>query len=500
MDLNLKMREHPTLTLAAKVLGLGLVLCQMIATLHVHLSNLDLHEKNLRIMESGYVSVPNAKTLPLLVQWDTAFFGGVFFTLTLGCLLSLFAFFYAWIWRRFFFRKNVYLLPGLILWIATLGLVNSGGLQIMASAYFLLIPPAVFAATLFLMNKDPQPINGKSLTVQVVLFIILAALGFFQLDRGLFIHFRDYVLLSNPVGMKINDFYYRYTLYPAETFKSFDQKLLRTCHLSGMSYGVYEKKLEKVLVRHDCLPVSLEKADISLSAMNHDLVLQFQGKDVLKTDQRAFLANPETYLKAYSQKTDSFAFFRTFVFIALLIGLPIGVYILVFGVLQVLLSVVINRKAASMGASMCCLVAGITLMLLLQEGKTTLEEKDLAGMILSEDRVERTRAIQRVVELKQDIMAYPVGQAHVESPFIPERYWLALALGRSRDPEARGYLARMVEDPQVNVRCKAYVALGESRNKAFIPLIFHKLARSGHVYEQLYAYRALRDLGWKQTR
>lgn len=498
--MNLKKHERPTLSLAAKVLGFGLVLSQMIATLHVHLSNLGFHEKTLRIMESGYVSVPNAKTLPLLVQWDTAFFGGVFFTLTLGCMLSLFVFFYAWVWRRFFFRKSVFLLPGLVLWAACLWLVNARGLQVMASAYFLLIPPAVFAATLFLMNRDPQPLDAKSLAVQTAPFILLAALGVFQLDRGIFIHFRDVVLLSNPAGMKINDFYYRYTLYPAETFKSFDQKLLRTCHLSDMSYGVYAKKLEKALVRHDCLPVAGEKADISLSAMNRDVILQFQGQVVLKADQQAFLANPAKYLKAYSQKTDSFIFFRSFIFFSLLIGLPASVYILVFGFLQYGFSKVINGKAASMGASVCCLAAGITLMLLLQGGETTLEDKDLAGMILSEDWIERTRAIQRVVELKQDIMTYPVGETHVKSPFIPERYWLALALGKSRNLEARVYLTRMVEDPQVNVRCKAHAALGRTKNKAFIPLIFDKLAKSGHIYEQLYAYRALRDLGWTQTR
>ena len=52
------------------------------------------------------------------------------------------------------------------------------------------------------------------------------------LKDDVFVSIRDQLLMSNPLGRKINNFYYQYTLFPAETFKSLDQKLLKSCHLS----------------------------------------------------------------------------------------------------------------------------------------------------------------------------------------------------------------------------------------------------------------------------
>ncbi|MBU4318639.1 MAG: HEAT repeat domain-containing protein [Proteobacteria bacterium] len=493
-------KEKNGFLLAVRVLVLGLILSQAMATLHVYFSNLDLFDKSSQIMAAGYVSIPNAKTVHLLEQFSPAFFGGIFFTLTVGSFLSLAAFSYAWIWCRFCFRKNGYLIPGLVLWAACLWLVNSHGIQMMTSAYFLVLPPGVFFATVHRMEKNPQRFNPRHLAIHVVPLILLAALGFHQVDKGLFIHFRDHVLLSNPVGIAVNDFYYRYTLYPAETFKPFDQKLIRTCTFPTMAYAVYGRKLENVLVRHDCLPVAGKRADVSLSARKNDLILRFQGKEVVKADRRSFLIDPSKTLKDYSRKTDAFGFFRAFTFFSLLIGLPITVYIFVYGFIHYVFSRLMGRHVASILASGFCLAAGIAILVMLQGGRIGVEEKDVAGLLLSDDQVERTLAIRRVIELKQDILTFPISEAHMESPFIPERYWLAVALGQSRNRKARDYLSRLAEDPQVNVRCKAFEALGKTKNKVFIPLIFDKLAKSGHVYEQLYAYKALRDLGWIQSK
>jgi hypothetical protein len=70
--------------------------------------------------------------------------------------------------------------------------------------------------------------------VHTIPVIVLALLWTSQIDSRFFVDFRDVLLLSNPVGTKINDFYYDYTLFPAEVFKSLEQKLLKTCSLQNL--------------------------------------------------------------------------------------------------------------------------------------------------------------------------------------------------------------------------------------------------------------------------
>jgi len=52
--------------------------------------------------------------------------------------------------------------------------------------------------------------------VNLIPVVLLAALWTTQMDKYLFLDIRDHLLLSNSIGRKVNNFYYNYTLYPAE--------------------------------------------------------------------------------------------------------------------------------------------------------------------------------------------------------------------------------------------------------------------------------------------
>ncbi len=65
--------------------------------------------------------------------------------------------------------------------------------------------------------------------VHLIPIPLLALLWFTQFDSAMFLDLRDNLLLSNLLGRKFSDFYYNYTLYPAEAFKSLDQKMIKTC-------------------------------------------------------------------------------------------------------------------------------------------------------------------------------------------------------------------------------------------------------------------------------
>ena len=58
----------------------------------------------------------------------------------------------------------------------------------------------------------------------------------------------------------------------------------------------------------------------------------------------------------------------------------------------------------------------------------------------------------------------------------------------------------MLDDPNPNVACQVYYALGKRKKPAMIPVLLEKMNTSRHWYVQTYAYRALRELGWKQEK
>ena len=60
--------------------------------------------------------------------------------------------------------------------------------------------------------------------------------------------------MSNPPDRDVSSFYYRYTLYPAEVFKSLDQRLIRTMAWPGADADPHPG-LRRELIRNDYLPV-----------------------------------------------------------------------------------------------------------------------------------------------------------------------------------------------------------------------------------------------------
>jgi len=77
---------------------------------------------------------------------------------------------------------------------------------------------------------------------------------------------------------------------------------------------------------------------------------------------------------------------------------------------------------------------------------------------------------------------------------------LARVLGASRKPETYKDLLVFLDDLYPNVVCMAFHSLGQRGKKGIIREIVKRIETSDHWYEQWYAYRSLRTLGWKQIR
>jgi hypothetical protein len=316
-----------------------------------------------------------------------------------------------------------------------------------------------------------------------------------------FIDIRDNLLLSNSFGAKISDLYYRYTLYPAEAFKSLDQKILRTCRLEGIKDESTAKLLEKELLKHDYLNVrGYPKADLEIIEEGGMLVFRNRGKTILRTAPGDFLAASGDMLREFSLKSDRHSFFRKFTFICLLTGSPVTLYAALYALFRLVFRLFMAPKKSSVAASILCFtIVAVILSSLYFAGRKTTDVDNLSEAMESGNWRQRVMALKIVEQKGIEIGNFRAYKKMLKSPYIPERYWLTKAMGKSRKTETYNDLLFLLNDPNQNVVCMAFYALGQRKTPGAIKEITRRIDISGDWYNQQYAYRALRRLGWKQT-
>ena len=486
----------------AKAVLLGLLTTQVLATLHVYLSNADLYQTVTTITEAGYLAIPNQRVMHTLKEFGPAFFGGAFFTFSIGAGLSVLSVACAWIWDRILDRSRVLLMPIVLLWLGTAAAANSQGFCPMVSFYFLAVPLVVFISTLKWMPGELEKKVWLNRLAYILPVAMLAIIWTAHADRFSFLDIRDYLLLSNPIGKKINDFYYRYTLYPAEVFKSLDQKTLKACRLTPISNKAVARRMEDILIHHDYLPVAADApVEIEIVEARNTLVFKYKGNTVLQTTFKEFFTHPEKVLRQFSAETDRHAFFREATIFCLLLGLPVTLYVMAFALIRFVLSFFVSSTPSSVVATALCFSTGLALLIPLHIGSTKMVNAiDLPEALNSECWQHRVAALKAVVRQGLEIGNLQAYRRMPASPHVPERYWLAKALGVSRHPETYQYLLTLLNDPYPNVVSMAFHALGQRGDRRARKEIVKRIERSDHWYNQWYAYKALRHLGWKQRR
>ncbi len=480
----------------------GLFTAQVISTLHVYLSNIDLYRQTLLIADAGFLTVPAGGAISRLTEFGAACGGGLFFTLTIGVMLTLAAFGYAWVWERFFQRRKSVTATGLALWTVLLVAVNAGGLVIFPTAYVLFIPPVVFGLAVKRISAGSRKEIGTYMYAPLAALLVLSGTWAFHIDREVFIDFRDYLLLSNSLGRCVNDFYYDYTLYPARTFKPLEQKLLKTARVINLTDERLLFQAGKQLLKEDYIPLEhAANVDLTLEQDKDRLVFKRNGKAVLSAGVTDFLSNPGKWLKIYSQETDTHVFFRIMTLSALLAGLPAGILAFSYSLVYFGFTWFLSEKKASIAASVLCLITGLSFLVLFYDlRKGPYEKEDISRLIRSQKTNERIAGLRLVHKEKLEIADYPADIQRLKGSTIPERYWLAMALSVSRNPSTLLNLKQMLHDPQPNVACKAVYALGRRGGRSMIPVMLKVIASSSHWYVQTYAYHAAKDLGWKQAK
>ncbi len=483
-------------------IAIGLATAQLIALFYVRQTSLGQLQRVEALEAAGWLAIPAGPAAALLNSYGAAFWGGLFFTLSVGGGLTLATWALCSLWQRLFGcgRRLVWGFAGM--WLALIAGVNAGGWALFPTLFVVFVPLVTFLAS---VQRAPRGRAGSTRTLwflPLVTLVLLTALWTTQLNRQMFSTIRDHLLLSNSVGRQVNDFYYRYTLFAAQAFKSFGQQTVRSCRLDPSVASIGGVDWASLLARHDVLTISGNgPVDVTVAAAAGQLRLVSAHGDVIEVAPADFKKDPRVWLQRFSESEDRYGPFRRITLFGLLIGFPILLYVCVDGMIGRVAERISKEAAVVWIRSIVCFVIGIVLFLPMLGSRTDDIAMDrLAEALAAEPWTRRVAALRQIADHHLDIADYPGYRPLLESPMVVERYWLARAMAGSRSPAAYADLLRLMRDSHPNVVCQAYYALGRIGRREAAKAIQQQMVQSDHWYAQWYGYRAMRRLGWHQTR
>jgi hypothetical protein len=281
-----------------------------------------------------------------------------------------------------------------------------------------------------------------------------------------------------------------------------DQKMLKTCRIENKEKNASASTLGQILISYDCIPIeSNSEVDLKVASADDYLIFENRGKPIIRISSEKFFANPDRAIKEFTKKSDAYSFFRQVTFLTLLIGFPLAVYVLVQGLISFTLSLFLSLRASAVIASAVCFILCLILIFSFHLNRSRNVSAENIATALNSDRWQNRVAALKIIEKKgleiKQFQAYP---RLLANPHITERYWIVRTLAGSRDPATYKDLLSFLNDSHPNVLSMALYALGKRGNKRAINKIIPIIETSNDWYSQWYAYRALRALGWRQTK
>lgn len=454
----------------------ALGLFHVAATLFVRQSNLALLAKTRAIAAAGFLALPNPATQPPLESWEAALCGALFFTLTSGAMALCAALAAPGLHAMGALSRNrarvvhALILAGVLLLVG----ISRETLPLLlgATGVFLLLFP----------SGEPAPRIRAVTLLFHTLIPLLVALGIagthVSLPGGLFSGFRDAFLFDNKAGDAVRDFYYTYTLFPAEAFKRLDQRSQVTVQ------GPVDPALGGAIIRLGHIPVSDGPRDYTLS-LRGDTVVLSTPKEEFTAEAQAFIAYPGDVFSRFSFTVDPFDPLRTFTWYALFSGFPLLVYLLVHAAVTLLARLFCPMPRAIRIATVGVTASAAALVLLLALGLSLPESTRTALSALSDPAKGDTARTEAIL-------------AASDHPSALVRYRAALAVPRIRHPLLkRDLLVRLVSDRDINVVCQALGAMGDTGDRQYLTGVEGVVRSRPEWYVQWYGYRAMGRLGWR---
>jgi len=478
----------------------GLCISQIIATIYMVYCNQQMATRISCLKESGYLIVPNIHVLPELSSLQTAFIGGLFFTGTIGLGMIGLALLLSWHWTQKQSKNKYAVRFLLILWVIVILAVSYNGWNLLSWYTLLLMPALIFFC---LKNQKKTLHHPIFFWCLPIVFLIIV---FFVENRSVsFVSIRDHLLLSNSIGQKLNDWYYQYTLYPGEVIKPLSLKQQKICYIDSDPF-TQKKKLDAIkqkCIFYDYLVVpDRDMADIVIEINSSDISLFSGNRRVIQTDIDQFLRTPKKIFADFSKQTDNNEFFRMCILLSLILAAPILSYIITMKVSFLVLRFLYIPDNFCQWLTPCIVFTLICMIIFQLPHKTEVKSsKNWQQKFQSAYDQHDWRTATTLLKEKDLIHTETIDKLalnwlnETEHPVL--KYWLIRFLVDVS--EARVLFVRCLNDPQLNVVCQALYALGHQGDRALISTIRERIQTSTHWYIQMYAYRALKRLGWRNN-
>ena len=386
----------------------------------------------------------------------------------------------------------------ILLWLLVTMGVSIPGFSWLTLAHTLVIPLIVGYLSKKQSRRSSSTGSGNA-TGRVAFSMALGVtLCFFftWADPGIFLRTRDYLLLSNPMGQAVSQWYYTHTPQAAEALKSPIKKQVKSCWIDPDT--VAGARIEKILLAHGWLAMPKKSgATLTVEPCDRDRIcLNLNSRTLLTVDAGAFLNTPTRFLKRYSSLGDNMAMFRLLCLAGLVAGFPLVLFGGLFLVLEIVFSTFFSRKSASVAAGIAITLFSLGVLVYVTPRQIKPDPPTIQKQLASRSSRTRINALRTLVRSGADILDFtPFHEKttllSAESA-IAERYWIANALGNSTDPSATGLLETMTRDKAINVQCAAIKALARKGCRKSSAVIFkRKIETSPHWYVQQAAYGAL---------
>lgn len=481
------------------IFSAGLFVSQFISFIHVYLSNMAYHDALSAIAHAGYLAVPNTMAATELKTFSAAFNGGLFFTLTTGLCSIVLTFLFAWLWHRLPLNKIAAVSVPLIIWLFCLSNTLLDGLSSLLFFQFLLIPPVVFVLSMMMFTRVRRTSMSPNPSLHIITFAVCAVIGATAMDTSVFLGIRDSLLLGNPVGRWFNAYYYKNSLYASRVVKSPAQRLLKTCAVRFKSNADLEKKAIQRLLACDYIPLKDDiPTDLYLNQDNDNLEFRYR-EDVIVTIPAA--AAPRLFEEAvrrFEKATDCHGFFRMFTLFSMLFIGMLGLFLVLYLPIRTVITRFADSKRSGLFAAAICMGC-FWVVFSFWGTQEEIKQSDLPARLSSSNARDRINALKSIYRQQLDMNFLPFYPDISKVKAISERYWFAKNL-RYRGPRVRDVLSELLNDSHFNVVCMAFYSLGFVGDQRDVGLILEKMKHSDNWYEQWYAYKALRRLGWTQRR
>ncbi|TAL16046.1 HEAT repeat domain-containing protein [bacterium] len=400
-----------------------------------YFSTKHLYEKNLALRDAGLIPLPGEGHYETLASLKPALAGGFFYALALGVGTAALAFLFGTLLRFFAPQRRKAFFPFAL--IPPLLVLLSGDVTL-AMALFIIVIPCGLSG---LSGEQLRPKEALE-PVLATLLLLLSALPVFFSETGGFTMVRN-ALLNNSALRTVSDFYYEWTLYPAESIKPLEVLSQPVGRVSPEIEGQTLKVLERSAGKLGILLVKSEKGgDFEFILKDGAVYLSRKGVFVLWPEKSQ--AGQAAAFKEFSGKTDAAKPLRKTMLASLLFG---GVLAVTTGLykLSLLLSAKLRRESF--------VVLAIILFLLSSRGEAefvrlekTASVEEVRTALGSSDPAVRLYGARGAVrypkELEEDLFTA------IEDPVLNVRYSAVTALGGAGSARSREKLLEILKSPR----------------------------------------------------